>query len=116
MFDKPQDITIISGGAKGADSLAIEWAKARGVTYEVHPAQWDVHGKAAGPIRNQEMIDAGIDLLVAFPGGRGTAHMISRCKLANIEVYEVNEDLADIEGLVDREKQAGEVASSQLPI
>lgn len=76
---------IISGMASGADSLAIYWAEERRVGYEAYPAQWKKHGKSAGPIRNQHMIDEGKpDYCVAFPGGRGTADMVSRCKAQKI--------------------------------
>jgi len=53
-------------------------------------AKWSKHGRAAGPIRNQEMIDeCKPDLVVAFPGGRGTADMVRRAKAAGIRVIEV---------------------------
>jgi hypothetical protein len=54
------------------------------------PAQWDRYGEAAGPIRNAWMLEFGKpDLVVAFPGGRGTADMISKARKAGIEVCEV---------------------------
>ena len=81
---------VIHGGATGADSLASEWAEAGGVVVEVYPADWRSHGRAAGPIRNQEMLEkAGPAFLVAFPGGRGTADMIRRAKKARIPVAEI---------------------------
>lgn len=53
-------------------------------------AEWDKHGRAAGPIRNQRMLDEGKpDLVIAFPGGRGTADMVRRAKAAGVEVIEV---------------------------
>ena len=81
---------IIQGGASGADELAREWCVRWHYTYEHFPADWKKHGRAAGPIRNQQMIDEGKpDLVVAFPGGRGTADMVNRAKLAGLEVIEV---------------------------
>jgi hypothetical protein len=69
-------ITIIHGAARGADTLAGLFAKMFGTKVEAYPADWDTHGKAAGPIRNQQMLDEGKpDLVVAFPGGAGTKHM-----------------------------------------
>ena len=54
---------------------------------EEYPADWKKYGKSAGPLRNQRMIDEGKpDLVVAFPGGVGTADMISRAKAYNISV------------------------------
>ena len=55
-------------------------------------ADWHKYGKAAGPIRNQRMIDEGRpDLVIAFPGGRGTADMVRRALLAGVRVIEVAE-------------------------
>lgn len=80
---------VITGGAEGADRLAYDWAYPV-VPTEVYHADWDKHGAAAGPIRNQKMLDEGKpDLVVAFPGGRGTADMVRRAKKAGIPVREI---------------------------
>jgi hypothetical protein len=87
---------VIHGAATGADSEAMIWAQTertngRIIKHAPFVADWYTHGKAAGPIRNQRMIDEGKpDLVVAFPGGRGTADMVSRAKTSNIEVFEVH--------------------------
>ena len=81
---------VIHGGAPGADALGAVWAASRHLRMEAYPADWGAHGRAAGPIRNQRMIDEGKpDLVVAFPGGRGTADMVRRARAAGIEVIEV---------------------------
>ena len=81
---------IISGGARGADAMAAWWAKGAGVPCDVYQADWIGLGRKAGPIRNQRMLDEGKpDLVVAFPGGRGTANMLRRAREAGIEVIEV---------------------------
>lgn len=81
---------IISGGASGADTLAYHWALDNGRGAWQYHADWKTHGRAAGPIRNQRMLDEGKpDLVVAFPGGRGTDDMVGRAKAAGIEVTEV---------------------------
>lgn len=54
-----RDAVVIHGGATGADALAGKWARACGLKVEVYRADWKTHGKAAGPIRNQQMIDEG---------------------------------------------------------
>lgn len=86
LMDLSVDALLIHGDARGADKLAAEiwdhWVQRT----EPHPADWKRHGNAAGPIRNQEMLDSGIDLVVAFPGGSGTADMVRRAKAAGIEV------------------------------
>lgn len=83
-------LVIIHGGARGADALADSWAVHSGVPFIVEPADWGTHGRAAGPLRNQKMIDAHKpDLVIAFPGGRGTADMIRRAEAAGIEVRRI---------------------------
>lgn len=84
-------ITIISGEARGADALASQWAAVRRHHYEGYPADWEKHGKAAGPIRNQQMLTEGKpDLVVAFPGGRGTSNMVTLAEMAGVPVYAVS--------------------------
>lgn len=81
--------TLIHGGASGVDTIAGAWAKEWGVSVWVHPADWAKHGNAAGPIRNQDMLERGKpDAVVAFPGGRGTADMVRRARAANVLVIE----------------------------
>lgn len=78
---------IIHGGAEGADSLAAEWANRERVKAIRFDANWRKYGKRAGPLRNQRMLDEGKpDLVVALPGGRGTADMVRRAQGAGIEV------------------------------
>ena len=82
-------ITIIHGNAKGADFMARLWAKLWGCTEERFDADWKSFGKSAGIIRNQQMLDEGKpDLVVAFPGGSGTAHMVASAKKAGVKVIE----------------------------
>lgn len=81
---------VITGGARGADGLASEWAIAGDIPIAEFRADWQRLGPGAGPIRNQRMLDEGKpDLVVAFPGGRGTADMVRRAKAAGVEVIEV---------------------------
>lgn len=71
-----QGFIVVEGGQTGVDRAARSWAEGRPdwVTPETHEADWIKHGKAAGPIRNTEMVEAGADLCVAFPAldSRGT--------------------------------------------
>jgi hypothetical protein len=79
---------IKHGGCRtGADAIAHNWAEQNGVQVEVFDAEWEKHGKAAGPVRNQKMADSGADGCVAFPGGRGTADMTRRAEAGNIPVW-----------------------------
>lgn len=83
------NVTIIHGGCKtGTDRLADEWAIVNWTGLKVCEAQWHLFGKAAGPMRNELMLLHAPDLVVAFPGGKGTADMIKRTKKAGFEVIE----------------------------
>lgn len=83
-------MVVIQGGAKGADQLARQWAVDRGVAFQNYPADWVKHGRAAGPIRNERMLLAGRpELVLAFPGGRGTADMVNRAKAAGVTLKEI---------------------------
>lgn len=89
---KRKPFILISGGATGADTLGIQWAKSRGVPCEVYPAQWRLYGRKAGPLRNLKMISTGIDVLLAFPGGRGTQHMMLSCLKHGVKVIRITDD------------------------
>jgi hypothetical protein len=88
-FDNNQPITIISGTARGADTLGERYAEECGWELERYPADWKTYGKRAGPIRNSQMLREGKpDLVVAFrgPNSRGTQNMIDQARKAGIPV------------------------------
>jgi SLOG family YspA-like protein len=93
----PLGITLlIEGGANGADSLAREWARARGTHTARVDALWEFHGKAAGPLRNTAMLLLNPDLVVAFPGGSGTESMVKLAEASGVKVIRVRtRDSAD---------------------
>lgn len=81
---------IIEGGAKGADQLAAIWSDKPGVGLERFEADWENQGSFAGPARNRRMLREGNpDLVVAFPGGRGTADMVKQARKAGVKVVEI---------------------------
>ncbi len=81
---------LIEGDARGADREGRAWARRRGIPVETYFADWTTHGRAAGPLRNAEMLAEGRpDICVAAPGGRGTADMVAKARAADIEVIEV---------------------------
>lgn len=88
------DIVIISGAAKGADTLGEHYARMKGFAVESHPADWEKHGRAAGPIRNAEMADTA-DALIAFWDGqsRGTANMIETARKKSLKIRICNYNL-----------------------
>ncbi|MDP9652003.1 DUF2493 domain-containing protein [Paraburkholderia caledonica] len=83
---------LINGGAKGADSLAFDWGLSK-PSVHLHTvfAEWDTYGRKAGPMRNAAMLKLNPDLIVAFPGGRGTANMIAQSRAAGVPVIEVEQ-------------------------
>jgi UDP-N-acetylglucosamine:LPS N-acetylglucosamine transferase len=84
---------LIHGGATGADALARSWAMHRGVLTDTYPAAWKTHGLAAGSIRNAWMLREGRpELVVAFPGGPGTADMLRQTRQAGCPVVVVERD------------------------
>jgi hypothetical protein len=80
---------VIHGAASGADTLAGEWARSRGVRERATPAEWDKFGRAAGFWRNQKMLDMEPKLVVAFAGGKGTEGMKSIARDDDVRVLEV---------------------------
>jgi len=79
---------VVSGGARGVDALGEAWAKDRAIPVKVFPADWNKHGKAAGPIRNQEMADYANALVAVWDGkSRGTKDMIDRACKCGLLVY-----------------------------
>lgn len=89
---RKQSITLlVQGGALGADTLAKVWADCRCVPCETVGADWKTHGRAAGPMRNAKMLTYMPDLVIAFPGGRGTANMVKQSRDAGVTVIEVEE-------------------------
>jgi len=97
---------LIHGGARGADSIAEGWAGKKGFPWRSFPADWEnitrpgaviklrkkdrkPYDALAGHVRNAKMLEQKPDLVVAFPGGTGTADMIERARKAGVEVREV---------------------------
>ena len=78
---------IISGGARGADTLARRYATEHGIPIKEFIPDWNMHGKSAGYLRNEQIVDA-CDELVAFDGkSRGTQHSITLAEKASKPVY-----------------------------
>lgn len=92
LFDL-QPATIVHGNAAGADRIAAQEAPKLGLLVEAHPADWETHGKSAGPIRNRMMAALGADLCIAFWDGssRGTQDMIKVAHQQGIPVEIVAE-------------------------
>lgn len=85
---------VITGGASGADNGGDEWARTRGIPRYVFYADWKAHGRVAGPLRNRQMAEvAGPHAAcVLFPGGRGTANMLTEAMRVGMKVFEPRAD------------------------
>lgn len=88
------EAVVVHGACpSGADSLASGWARANKVKIERHPADWKTHGRAAGPIRNREMVKLGADICLAFirdnsRGASGTADMTEKAGIPTLRFTE----------------------------
>lgn len=98
---------LIHGAADGADTLAAQWAAREGISLDPQPADWGnldakpcrikvgrngPYNALAGFARNLKMLDLRPDLVVAFPGGPGTAHMTESALRRGIPVLEVDDE------------------------
>lgn len=90
--------SVISGKAKGTDTLGELWAKGQGLPVLGYPADWDTYGNAAGFIRNKEMAEVA-DVAIGFlaPESKGTRHMINLCKEKKIPLMVYKIDTGEIE-------------------
>ena len=90
----PRNAVIIHGGGPGADTIVDRVARERGHTVIERKANWDLYGDAAGPIRNKEMLDFGVDKVVGFHediiNSKGTKDMLARARKARIPIVMVN--------------------------
>jgi len=81
-----QDVTVISGCARGADRLGERWALEHGKPIREYPADWLTHGQAAGPMRNLEMAKVAHRVVVFWDGeSRGTKNMIDNALQVGID-------------------------------
>ena len=89
-LDTYNDVSLIEGGAAGADTMALEYALWRGWDWQEYPADWGRYGRAAGPIRNRQMLVEGKpDLVLAFfavpyEQSKGTRNMVEQAKEVGI--------------------------------
>lgn len=86
---KRRIVLVIHGGARGADTIAGDWARARGIPVRVFLADWETLGRFAGHARNARMLAEGRPQgVIAFPGGVGTRDMITRAQATGVPVWQ----------------------------
>lgn len=84
-------VELVSGGANGADTLAIDYGAMRHIPINVYYADWDAHGKRAGYLRNEEMSRNATHCIAFWNGrSRGTSHMINLTRAAGLKVVVVS--------------------------
>jgi len=95
------DITLINGGAKGADNMGASIASDLGITVITVRADWNILGKAAGPIRNKHMLDKEPDIVLAFHNdistSKGTADCVREAKKRGYKVILYSEHSLPLE-------------------
>lgn len=79
---------VLSGRARGIDQLGEGWAKKNGTPVELYPANWNEHGRAAGPLRNREMVSKAEALIAVWDGvSRGTEDCIAEARRRGLKVF-----------------------------
>lgn len=92
----PEDTVIVHGNCRGADNMSDAIAKRMGFTVKRFPANWDMYGRAAGPIRNRKMFDTSQpDLVIVFhknvSGSKGTLDMVTYANAKGCKIKVVTE-------------------------
>jgi hypothetical protein len=88
---------IVTGGATGADTEGIRYAKANGIPAKVFHADWTTFGKSAGHIRNREMAIYA-EAVILFPGGKGTTSMYNFATEQGIIIFDYRKKGGDNSG------------------
>lgn len=88
------DVHIISGGARGADTLALKYAMENKMKFTIHRSEWNKYGRAAGMINNDRIVNDS-DFMIAFPStnGKGTQDAIRKFgdkNTENLKIYEIS--------------------------
>jgi YspA, cpYpsA-related SLOG family len=81
---------VIHGNCHGVDKLAEEWARRQEIAVQAFDAKWTQYGKAAGPIRNQIMLELNPDIVIGFVAGesRGTRGILGASQKRGIRTVE----------------------------
>lgn len=104
------NLTIVSGGARGVDSMAQRAATEFGVAFQCFPADWKRYGKQAGMLRNQQIVDAADEILAFFGSDRtpGTSDTIRRATVKGIPTTVFQDGDSITELIEQRDKEGSE--------
>lgn len=98
VLERHPDLVVVHGAGRGADLVAQALCEWMDIPFEAYPADWDAHGRAAGPARNQLMLDLGADAVYAFKQGfdrsftrGGTEDMVLRALQTNVKAMVIEE-------------------------
>lgn len=91
-YVQPGDHVVVGDCPTGLDKMIRDLCYDSETSYDVHHADWKEHGRAAGPLRNQEMVNTGPDLCIGFPleNSRGTKDCMTRARMAGVTVITVD--------------------------
>lgn len=89
------DAVLVHGACRGADQIAAGIWSGWGLPVEPHPADWDTHGRAAGLVRNQHMVNLGADVCLAFirNHSRGAEHTAALADAAGIPTHRYRQEV-----------------------
>lgn len=88
---------VVSGGAKGVDALGEAYAVDKNLPLHIYAADWETHGRAAGPIRNRKMAENAVALIALWDGrSKGTKNMIETATKKGLLVYVKRTDLVTL--------------------
>jgi len=79
---------VISGACSGVDAIGECWARQNGIPFEIYPAEWELHGKSAGPIRNADMASRADALILIWDGrSKGSFNMLKEASKHKLKIY-----------------------------
>lgn len=87
LYNMYKDCIIVEGGAAGIDSTAKKIAMASSIPLREYPAEWNVYGSKAGPIRNAQMAEYADVLIAFYSGSKGTSNMISQALEHGLDIH-----------------------------
>lgn len=100
-------LTLVHGDARGVDRLVAAYVARThpSARVMVFPANWQTHGRSAGHKRNTAMLRSGVEALIAFPGGRGTANCVQQAQRLGYIAIHFIDSYVNVQGTAGNEQQ-----------